>query len=191
MLSSLLHFVTATLVSPHAAGVRAAGEIDYSGRAAERTAASVNRAGRVNGAEAERLHADVERQFDRASQRRWQRLAQSKKRDVRRDAYQALAEYVGGGIDAKEQDLKVAKQVLIELNRERSRYSLTREDKQKAEAVMRTSPEAQRIERVSGDAAAQAYVIERLTQANRQIVSRVQQEQAQQKKRQKDREMER
>ncbi|MEO1685036.1 MAG: MobF family relaxase [Cyanobacteria bacterium J06631_12] len=157
---------------------RADSAAEYARRAAERTPASISRAGRVNGAQAEQLHADVERQLDAAAERRRQRVAQAKKHGNRQKAYRAVAEYVGGGVDVdiQDQDQKVAKQVLIELTRGRSRYSLTREDKQKAEAIVRASPEAERLAQATGEAAAQAYVIDRLTQANRQIVARVHQQ---------------
>ena len=163
---------------------RADSAAEYTRRAAERTPASISRASRVNGAQADRLHADVERQLDAAAERRRQRVAQAKKHGNRRKAYRAVAEYVGGGVDIRDQDQKVAKQVLIELTRGRIRYSLTREDKRKAEAILRASPEAERLAQTTGEAAAQAYVIDRLTQANRQIVARVhQRERSQQKER--------
>ena len=111
----------------------------------------------------------------RISARGQQQVEQSKQWDRRRAAYRAFAQHVGGGVDVQDQDQKVAKQVLIELTRERSRYSLTPADKQKAEAIMRTSPEAERIAQSAGEEAAQTYVIDRLTQANRQIVEKVQQ----------------
>ena len=96
---------------------------------------------------------------------------------------------MGGGNDVQDQDLKVAKQVLIELASQRDGYSLTPEDKRKAEAVMRASPEAERLEQSVGEAAAQTYVIDRLRQANRQIVVQAQQQERTQQKKQAEQEL--
>ena len=79
-------------------------------------------------------------------------------------------------VDVEDQDLKIARQLLVELVREQpGRKPLTDKTLQLAERVISESPAARHLEQAEGAAAAQQYSRDVMTQAKQQLIDQAKQ----------------